>query len=192
MRTRLSLLLIATLSLLSLPTVAAPAPPEVTLLNLERPLPASGEVGLANVVTLTAGEAIPAAPSSAGSVIGGFFSQFLTPQGIASVVVTVLGLVAGAMSLSALRKRQVAIATNGAFHLVEDFAATTETDIDDKIALGLQKANEWMVAQGWRPLKSGEVDSVKLGFTAINGAMKAAEKIQTAAIEASKQVPPTA
>lgn len=133
-------------------------------------------------------EVAPAPPGE--SVVAGFFKQFVTPQGIASVVVTILGLVGGALGLSALRKRQIAIATNGAFHLVEDFAATTETDIDDKIALGLQKANEWMVAQGWRPLKPGEVDSVKLGFTAINGAMKAAEKVQAAAIEAARPSTP--
>lgn len=120
-------------------------------------------------------------PAPPPSVFGEFAKQFLTPQGIASAVLTVLGLIAGAAGLSAQRKRQVAIVTEHAFHCVEDFAATTESDIDDKVALGLKKADEWMRAQGWRPLKPGEVEVVKLGFSALNGATKVSEKIAEAA-----------
>ncbi len=182
---------------LALPAFAAP--PEATTLALERPLATSGEVGIPNVVTLAADEVIPAtpAPSSAGSMLSGFFAQFVTPQGVASIVVTVLGLVAGAMSLTALRKRQIAIVTQHAFHGVEDFAATTENTVDDKVAAGLKIADEWMAAQGWRPLKAEEQAVVKLGFTALNGATKLAEKVQTAALAAAlpeepAKVPPSA
>lgn len=132
-------------------------------------------------------------PAPASSTIGTFLSQFLTPTGIASLVLTVLGLIAGATSLSALRKRQIAIVTQAAFHGVEDFAATTETTVDDKIAAGLKIADDWMKAQGWRPLKPDEQEVVKLGFSALNGATKVAEKVSVAAAEAAKPaVPPTA
>lgn len=119
-------------------------------------------------------------PAPAPSVLGEFAKQFLTPQGIASVVLTVLGLIAGAAGLSAQRKRQIAIVTEHAFHGVEDFAATTENGIDDKVAAGLKIADEWMRAQGWRPLRPNETEVVKLGFSALNGATKVSEKIATA------------
>lgn len=179
---RFSLLLIA---VISLPAPAAPEPPEVTHLNLERAVPSSAEVGIPNVVTLAAGETIPA-EAPAPSVFSGLVARFVTPEGIASIVVTVLGLVGGALGLSTLRKRQIAIVTQHAFHGVEDFAATTENTVDDKIAKGLQIADEWMRAQGWRPLKPEEQAVVKLGFIALNGATKLAEKIQTAAIDGAK------
>lgn len=134
---------------------------------------------------------IPAPPSApvveAPSVFGEMVKRFVTPEGVASIVVTVLGLVGGALGLTALRKRQVAIVTQHAFHAVEDFSATTETTVDDKIAVGLKVANDWMVAQGWRPLKPGETEVVKLGFTALNGATKVAEKVAAnAQVEATK------
>lgn len=181
---RLSLLAFVALSLAA-PAFAAP--PVATTLALERELPKSTEVGIPDVVTFVAdGEVIPAAPP-ASSVLSGFFSQFLTPQGIASIVLTVLGLVAGALGLTALRKRQIAIVTQHAFHGVEDFSATTENTIDDKVAAGLRIADEWMRAQGWRPLKPGEAEVVKLGFTALNGATKLAEKVAAGAqVEATK------
>ena len=125
-------------------------------------------------------------PAPAPSVLGEFAKQFLTPQGIASVVLTVLGPIAGAAGLSAQRKRQIAIVTEHAFHGVEDFAATTETTVDDKVAAGLKIADEWMRAQGWRPLKPNEAEVVKLGFSALNGQTKVAEKVA----EAQAAVPP--
>lgn len=166
-----TLLLISLSLALSLPAAAAPTPDTVDELVLSAATPAPS-FALAQVE--------PAAPTP--SVLGEFAKQFLTPTGIASAVLTVLGLIAGAAGLSAQRKRQVAIVTEHAFHAVEDFAATTETPIDDKVALGLRKADEWMRAQGWRPLKPGEVEVVKLGFEAINGSTKVAEKIAEAAV----------
>ena len=153
---------LAVLALLSLPVHAAGTPaPSFALAQVE-----------------------PAAPVP--SVLGEFAKQFITPQGIASVVLTVLGLIAGAAGLSAQRKRQIAIVTEHAFHGVEDFAATTENTIDDKVALGLKLADEWMRAQGWRPLKPNEAEVVKLGFSALNGQTKVAEKVA----EAQAAVPP--
>lgn len=164
-------LLLLSLSLfLSLPAAAAPPPPDVVddlVLAAGTPAPS---------FTLAQVEPAPAP----ASVLGEFAKQFLTPQGIASVVLTVLGLIAGVAGLSAQRKRQIAIVTEHAFHGVEDFAATTETTVDDKVAAGLRIADEWMKAQGWRPLRPNETEVVKLGFSALNGATKVSEKIATA------------
>lgn len=158
---------------LSLPAAAAPPPPDVVdELVLGAATPAPG-FALAQVEP---------APAPAPSVLGEFAKQFITPQGIASVVLTVLGLIAGAAGLSAQRKRQIAIVTEHAFHGVEDFAATTETTVDDKVAAGLRIADEWMKAQGWRPLRPNETEVVKLGFSALNGATKVSEKIAESAV----------
>ena len=160
--------ILSLLFLLSLPVHAAPPDDALDKLVLAAGTPAP---------TFALAQVEPAPAPAAPSVLGEFFKQFLTPTGIASAVLTVLGLIAGAAGLSAQRKRQIAIVTEHAFHAVEDFAATTETPIDDKVALGLKKADEWMRAQGWRPLKPGEVEVVKLGFEAINGATKVIEKV---------------
>jgi len=169
-------LLLLSLSLfLSLPAAAAP-PPNVDELVLAAGTPAPS-------FALAQAEPVPTpAPTPAPSVLGEFAKQFITPQGIASVVLTVLGLIAGAAGLSAQRKRQIAIVTEHAFHGVEDFAATTETTVDDKVAAGLRIADEWMKAQGWRPLRPNETEVVKLGFSALNGSTKVAEKIAEATV----------
>lgn len=116
------------------------------------------------------------AEGTTGIVVGGtrspvaeFFAQFLTPTGIASAVVSILGLVGGLLGLSAMRKRQIAIVTQHAYYGVLDFAKTTETDVDDKVAAGLKIANDWMMAHGWRPLSPQESEVVKLGFNALHG-----------------------
>lgn len=155
---------------LSLPAAAAPPPPNVDELVLAAGTPAPS-FALAQV------EPAAPAPAPAPSVLGEFAKQFLTPTGIASLVVTVFGLVSGALGLSGLRKRQIAIVTEHAFRGVEDFAATTENVVDDKVALGLKIADEWMRAQGWRPLKPDEQAVVKLGFSSLNGSSKVSEKV---------------
>jgi len=166
-----TLLLLSLALTLSLPAAAAP-PPSVDDLVLAAGTPAP-DFALAQAEPV---------PTPAPSVLGEFAKQFITPQGIASVVLTVLGLIAGAAGLSAQRKRQIAIVTEHAFHGVEDFAATTETTVDDKVAAGLRIADEWMKAQGWRPLRPNETEVVKLGFSALNGSTKVAEKIAEATV----------
>lgn len=126
------------------------------------------------------GQAAEIAP--APSPVAAMFAQFLTPTGIASAVVTVLGLVGGLLGLSTLRKRQVAIVTQHAFFGVEDFAKTTESTIDDKIAVGLKFANDWMLAQGWRPLSEREAKVVQLGFNALHGSTLVAERAVAPAV----------
>lgn len=135
---------------------------------------------------------VPAEAAPAPSLLGELAKKFVTPEGIASVVVTVLGLIGGALHLSSRRKEQIAIVTSAAFHGVEDLAATTDNTVDDKIAAGLKIADEWMAAQGWRPLKPGEQEVVKLGFKAINGASALQEKVQANALEAAIPVEPPA
>lgn len=165
--------ILSLLFLLSLPVHAAPPDDALDKLVLAAGTPAP---------TFALAQVEPAPAPAAPSVLGEFFKQFLTPTGIASAVLTVLGLIAGAAGLSAQRKRQIAIVTEHAFHGVEDFAATTENTIDDKVAMGLKIADEWMRAQGWRPLKPNETEVVKLGFSALNGATKVSEKIAEAAV----------
>lgn len=126
----------------------------------------------------------------APSIWQGLVNQFLTPAGIASIVVTVLGIVAGLLKLSDIRKQQIAGVTYHAFHAIEDLSATTENTVDDKVAAGLKVADEWMRAQGWRPLKPEEKELVRMGFTTLNGTMKAAEKVQAGAFELAGAEPP--
>lgn len=168
MRSRFSLLLLAACIALPAHATAKEVPPMVFL----------GDV--------------PAEVAPAPSLLGELAKKFVTPEGLASVAVTLLGLVGGALGLTALRKRQIAIVTQHAFLGVEDFAKTTETDVDDKVAAGLKIANEWMVAHGWRELKPGEENLVKLGFKALNGQSALQEKVQANALEAAIPVEPPA
>lgn len=119
-------------------------------------------------------DAAPVAPA-APSLLAGVLAQLATPTNIAATVLALLGLVGGLLKLSDRRKEQVAIVTQHAFHGVEDLAKTTENTIDDKVAVGLRLADEWMVANGWRKLSEKEQAAVKLGFGAIHGATAKAD-----------------
>lgn len=184
--------LMLALCFVGFPAFAVPtsAPSHVDHASLERQLPTSTEVGIPDVVLL-AGEAIPPAPT-AGSVLGSFFAQFLTPTGIASAVVTVLGLIGGLLHLSTRRKQQIAIVTQHAFNGVLDFSKTTETEVDDKIAAGLRIADDWMKAQGWRALSEKEQQVVKLGFNALHGSLEASKAAAPAVLVGNATpVPPS-
>ena len=131
--------------------------------------------------------AAPAAPGIGQHLL----DLVLSPAGLAmgvGAIGSVLGLIFGA---SEVRRRRVALGVYHAFHVVEDASAETEgTDALDKAAAGLKALNEWMVAQGWRPLKPGEEVVAKLGFTALNGATKVSEKVAAAAVEAARPPAP--
>lgn len=131
--------------------------------------------------------AAPAAPGIGQHLL----DLVLSPAGLAmgvGAIGSVLGLIFGA---SEVRRRRVALGVYHAFHVVEDAAAETEgTDALDKAAAGLKALNEWMVAQGWRPLKPGEEVVAKLGFTALNGQTKVSEKVAAAAVEAASPPAP--
>jgi len=109
------------------------------------------------------------------SPFAGLLDQFLSPSGIASIVGALAAFVFGVWKLGDVRKKQVATGAYYAFHLVEDLAATTENTIDDKVAAGLKALDQYMVANGWRPLKPGEQEVAKLTFSAMHGAQKLAE-----------------
>lgn len=118
-----------------------------------------------------------------------YLATLFTPEGIASLVATVLGIVGGLAWLSARRKKFVALGADIAFHVVEDIAAMTDgADALDKAAVALGKVNEYMVANGWRELNASEAARVKLDFQAKNGAQIAATKVMGDAISAAALV----
>ena len=134
-------------------------------------------------VVITAPVALAQSTTGAGSSI---LDALLTPGNIGialGVVASGVALFAGGTWLSATRKRRVALAAYHAFPVVEDIAAEDpEENIVDKAARGLQVVDEWMRANGWRPLKPGEQELVRLEFKSLHGAQKAEEKVQEQAL----------
>lgn len=112
-----------------------------------------------------------------------FLETFLTAEGIASLVITIAGLVGGIAWLSGNRKRNVALAIDIAFHAAEDAAEMTEgPDALDKVSYALGKLNEYMVANKWREPTASEVARAKIVFEAKNGAQHAVAKVQADAL----------
>ena len=113
----------------------------------------------------------------------------LTPEGIASIVAAVgalLGLIAGTAEI---RRRRIALAVNAAFHIAEDLAAAIDGEDDgfDKAAAALKAMDQYLVANGWRIAKPGEVVAAQLQFSALNGVQKVAEKVAVNSITASSK-----
>ncbi|NOK32355.1 hypothetical protein HMI49_03955 [Corallococcus exercitus] len=137
-------------------------------------------------VALAALDAAPAvlAQASTSAVL---LDALLTPTnvGIAlGAVVGILGFFGGGVWLTARRKRIVATVAFHAFHVVEDIAAMDEEEnLIDKAAKGLEVADSWLKANGWRPLKPWEQEAVKLEFASIHGAQKADVKARAEALE---------
>lgn len=114
--------------------------------------------------------------------LGEMLSGLLTPGNIAWAAGALLTLIGGIKWFSVDRKRQVALAVYHAFHIVEDIAKETPgEDFLDKAAVGLQKADDVMRANGWRPLKPGEKDVAALTFKSMNAQKAQAEKLSGAA-----------
>lgn len=150
---------------------------------------------LASVLLISAvapAQDIPAAPEVLGPAAPTLGSQLLamvaSPAGIggiSAIVATVLGLIFGA---NEVRRRRVALGVYHAFHIVEDAAAETDgEDALDKVAAGLKAVDQYMVANGWRPLKPGEQVVAKLGFSSMNGKDKIDEKVSAAAMIAADE-----
>lgn len=109
-----------------------------------------------------------------------FLSAFVTPEGIASTVAAILGVVGGVAWFTLNRKKNVALAIDIAFHAAEDAAAMTEgAGILDKAAYALGKINEYMIANKWRELTASEAARAKIEFQAKNGVQISATKIMT-------------
>ncbi|MBE4749412.1 hypothetical protein G4177_14695 [Corallococcus sp. ZKHCc1 1396] len=130
------------------------------------------------------------AQASTSSVL---LDALLTPTNITLA----LGLVAGAVGLffggstwlTTRRKRIVATVAFHAFHVVEDIAALDESENGfDKAAKGLEVADSWMKANGWRPLKPRELAAVKLEFKSLHGAQSAEVKVRAEAMELAVEV----
>ncbi|MCY1043315.1 hypothetical protein OV208_18505 [Corallococcus sp. bb12-1] len=132
---------------------------------------------------LTAPVALAQATTGTGSsILDALFTP--TNMGVAlGIIVGAVGLFAGGTWLTAQRKRRIALGAYHAFHVVEDIAAEDPADNAwDKAAKGLQVLDAWLVAQGWRPLKPGEQELVKLEFKSMHGEQKASEKVQEQAL----------
>src|SRR5690554_5402193 len=99
-----------------------------------------------------------------------FLLSLLTPENIAWAVTAILGLVAGLIGANVVRRRRIALATYHAFHIVQDIADETPgKDAADYIAAALKAANDYMVKNGWRPLKEGEKALVEVGVQSLKG-----------------------
>ncbi|NOJ77194.1 hypothetical protein [Myxococcus xanthus] len=123
--------------------------------------------------------------AAASGILDTILASVFTPSGIATalgVLVTGVGLVVGGDWLSERRKRRIALAAYHAYNVVEDIAAEDPADNGwDKAARGLQVADEWFRANGWRPLKPHEQAVVELSFKAMHGEQKAAQKASQSA-----------
>jgi hypothetical protein len=177
---RLALLCLA---LFTLP-VAAHAPP------LEQ-LP---DTMLAQGPDVTHEMVVDEAPAPAKG-LGDRLLEFASPSGVATIFGLVASAIGGLVWFTSRRKRLVALAAYHAFHIIEDIGNELEgEDGFDKTARYLQKVDEFMRANGWRPLKPGEVDSAKMQASALHGAEIAKAKVAAAAAvaaaEASKLASP--
>ncbi|QDE90147.1 hypothetical protein BHS06_14920 [Myxococcus xanthus] len=148
-------------------------------------------------VLLTAPVALAqAAGAAAGGILDTIIASVFTPSGIATglgIVGAGVALFAGGNWLNERRKRRIALAAFHAFNIVEDIAAENPADNGwDKAARGLQVVDEWMRANGWRPLKPQEQAVVKLSFSALHGeqqsGMKTSRSVDAAALAAAYAV----
>jgi hypothetical protein len=104
----------------------------------------------------------------------------LSTKGLFALLGSILGAIALLLGNGAVRRRRVALAAYHAYQMVEDVAAECRAAGKDfpylnKAAAGLKYADEWMRANGWRPLKPGEKDLAQLTFKSLHGEKKAAE-----------------
>ncbi len=134
-------------------------------------------------------------PAPAQSGIGGLLAGFLSPGGIATGVGVILGVLGGFQFFSAKRKRILALAAFHAFHIVEDIDnelddGTAAKATFDKAAAGLKQVDAYLVANGWRPMKPGEVPAQALALQAIHGGEIAKAKVAVAAAEATVAASP--
>lgn len=129
------------------------------------------------------------AASAAPSLLSKLF-DLVTPGSVGAVLAVVLSAIGGFQFFTEKRKKAVALATYYGFHVVEDVV----DNLDDgaakdgfaKVDTALKAVDEWMVANGWRPLKPGEVSAAKIQLSAIAGENVVKQGIAIAAATASK------
>lgn len=123
------------------------------------------------------------AQAAASPSLGDALLGFLTPGGVGAGLAVVLSLVGGLAFVTQRRKKLVALAAYHAFHIVEDIGNELEgEDGFDKTARYLAELDKYMVANGWRPLKPGEVEVAKMLASAQHGAEVAKAKVLAGAI----------
>ncbi len=126
------------------------------------------------------------AQAAASPSLGDTLLGFLTPGGVGAGLAVVLSLVGGLAFFTQRRKKVVALAAYHAFHIVEDIGNELEgEDGFDKTARYLAELDKYMVANGWRPLKPGEVEVAKLKASSMHGEEVAKTKVAVAAAEAA-------
>lgn len=124
--------------------------------------------------------------SQAPDVPPSLFERLLSPAAIGTAISVVGGLVAGIAWLSVRRKKLLALGSYYAFHIVEDIGAELDgEDGFDKTARYLKELDAYMVANGWRPLKPGEVAVAKMQASALHGVEVAKAKVAEAAATAA-------
>lgn len=124
------------------------------------------------------------------------FSGLFSMQGLGGLLTLVAGALGTMKWLSERRKRIVAKVAHYAFLITEDAGNEIDgDDVFDKAAHALKVIDEYMVANGWRPLRPGEVAVAKLELSASHGAevakAKVAEAAAVAAVDAQAEARPS-
>lgn len=153
-------------------------------------------LGLALLVALAPTHALAqaAAPAAPTPTIGQQLLGLLgSSGGIATIVTLVGGVLAMAFGSNVVLKRRIALAAYHAFHVTEDIANedTSENGID-KAAVALKQIDAYFAANGWRPMKPGDVELAKLQLQSLSGQEVQAKKLAAIAGEAAghPQTPP--
>jgi hypothetical protein len=124
-----------------------------------------------------------------GGFLSGLLAGLLTEQTIGAAVGGILTFAAGwlvKLFTTSVRRRNVAVAIRHAYAAVEEIARLdTANNALDKAAAGLKAADQWMRANGWRPLTDAEQGVARLEFSALHGAEHANVRAITAAQVAS-------
>ncbi len=116
-------------------------------------------------------------------------TNFLSPAGLAGLVLTVLGIIGKFAWATEKRKRVLALAVKNAFHIVEDVGNELDgEDNFDKAARGLLEADKWMLANGWRAMTAQETAVAKLELQARHGEEIAKSKVLSSAAVAVDEV----
>lgn len=111
----------------------------------------------------------------------------LSTEVISTIVVVVLGIV-GHFVTSAVRRRHIALATYHAYHITKTLGEEIPgKDPAEWVSKVLERANDYMVANGWRPLKDGEKPVVELEAKSLEGRAQAAKEAIKEALQASPQ-----
>lgn len=103
--------------------------------------------------------------------------SMLSPEVIATAIGILLsGLFAIIKVNDVKRRRLVATAAFHAYHIVKDLDEQGALN-QPKVEAGLKAADDWMKANGWRPLADGEKLQTQLTFSSMTGQRVAAKEL---------------